>query len=111
MMKSIQLLRGLIGYARVGKAGLFLFAKKNFEKSFFNFTAADKIFNYSSTKYNLYCYFSLSGNKTKALELLEQALIKNFSNFDHIQKDTDFGPIRKELKFEKILKKYFPHKI
>ena len=84
--------------------------KKGFDKSLFYFNYADRIFNTSSTKYNLCCFYSLTGDKTKALDFLEQAFIKKFDNYEHIQKDTDLDPIRKEPHFEELLKKYFPDK-
>ena len=83
---------------------------KDSVKSLYYLTLADKIYNDASTKYNLCCYYSLTGDTTKALELLTAALEKKYNNYEHIQTDKDLDPIRKEPGFTGLLKKYFPDK-
>ncbi|MBI1783105.1 MAG: tetratricopeptide repeat protein [Sphingobacteriales bacterium] len=91
-----------LGYSYLRKNGL--------DKSLYYFNAADRLYHNANTKYNLCCYYSLAGDKPKALDYFEQALKNNFTNFDHIQIDKDLDPIRQEAKFIELLKQYFPDK-
>lgn len=83
---------------------------KDFTKGLYYFNLADKVYNSAAAKYNLCCYYSLTGNKIKALEYLEKALADKFNDFNHIQNDADLEAIRNELRFTELLKKYFPDK-
>lgn len=84
--------------------------KNNFGKGLFYFNTADRVYHDANSKYNLCCYYSLTGDKAKALYYFEEALKNNFTNFDHIQKDKDLDPIRQETRFSELLKQYFPDK-
>lgn len=89
----------------------YAYLRKNINaKSLLYFNAADRVIHNADTKYNLCCYYSLTGDKNKALDYFEAALNNKFTNYDHILKDTDLDPIRNEARFDELMKKYFPDK-
>lgn len=69
-----------------------------------------------STAYNMACFYSLSGEKKKALEWLEKCLkiddkIKTAKGFrQSIESDPDFDNIRSDSKFTNLFDKYLPKK-
>ena len=59
-----------------------------------------------ATHYDLACYHSLSNAKDDALEVLEEALIKGFSDFEWLNRDPDLGNIRPLPGFSLLLQAY-----
>ena len=53
--------------------------------------------------YNLACYYSLAGDKRKALEALEEAVDAGLSQADYMAKDADLSNIRMEARFKELL--------
>jgi C-terminal processing protease CtpA/Prc len=53
--------------------------------------------------YNLACYYSLAGDKAKALEALEEAVDAGLSQADYMAKDADLSNIRTEARFKELL--------
>ena len=56
--------------------------------------------------YNLACFYSLDGQKKKAIKYLEKSIKQGFRDFNKIESDTDFKNIRDEKKYKKLIKKY-----
>jgi tetratricopeptide (TPR) repeat protein len=56
--------------------------------------------------YNLACYYSLNGDKQKAVENLEKAFEKGYDNLEHAKIDSDLESIRNMPEFDAIIKKY-----
>ncbi len=52
--------------------------------------------------YNLACAYSLAGKKAEAVECLRKAIEAGYTNFDHIQRDTDLDNIRGEEGYKKL---------
>jgi len=53
--------------------------------------------------YNLACYYSLSGDKGKALEALEEAVDAGLWQADLVNKDADLNNIRTEVRYKELL--------
>lgn len=56
--------------------------------------------------YDAACVYSLLGEKEMALRYLERALDNGFSNFVHIEKDTDLDNIRELPEFKALIDRY-----
>jgi predicted esterase len=56
--------------------------------------------------YNLACIYSLINNKKDALNMLETALAKGFSSFEHMTRDPDLNNIRKEKRYIALVAKH-----
>src|SRR5258706_4382455 len=54
---------------------------------------------------NAACYFSRSGDKEKALTLLEKVFGKGFGKKDWIERDPDYDNVRNEPRFQALLNK------
>lgn len=52
--------------------------------------------------YNLACYWSLAGNKERALEFLTQAFALNPDYRDMVGKESDFNPLRSDPDFQAL---------
>ena len=52
--------------------------------------------------YNLACAYSLAGKKAEAVKCLRKAVEAGYTNFDHIQRDTDLDNIREEEGYKKL---------
>jgi tetratricopeptide (TPR) repeat protein len=60
--------------------------------------------NYArSVYYNLACAYSLNGDKKEALDALEEAIEKGWSDFAHMERDTDLDNIRDESRYKSLL--------
>lgn len=57
--------------------------------------------------YSISCVYALSGDKEKALDYLNQALEKGFSDKKYIDSDPDMDNLRKDANFIKLMEKYF----
>ncbi|MCO5164896.1 MAG: redoxin domain-containing protein [Planctomycetes bacterium] len=55
--------------------------------------------------YNTACARSMQGRADEALTALGQALEAGFDDFDHIAKDTDLDPIRREPRFAQLIER------
>lgn len=53
--------------------------------------------------YNLACFYSLSGEKQKALDALGEAVAAGYSNTEGMQGDSDLDNIRGETQYKKLL--------
>lgn len=56
--------------------------------------------------YNYACLFSIGKNSESALEYLELALQNGYSNFGHINHNSDIDNIRNDAKFKTLIEKY-----
>ena len=57
--------------------------------------------------YNAACVYALCGNKQQALTYLERALkSRKYTNFDHIDKDSDLDNLRDDADFKALVKQY-----
>jgi hypothetical protein len=54
--------------------------------------------------YNLSCTYALLGNVTKALDYLEISIQSGYSNYQHIQTDTDLDTLRSEQRYISVVK-------
>lgn len=59
----------------------------------------------STALYNLACAYSLMGNKRKAIEYLRMSVAAGYTNFGHMERDTDLDSIRGEKGYKELLKK------
>ena len=50
--------------------------------------------------------YTLTTNKSEALKYLEQAILKGFKDFNHIEKDKDFEWLRTDPDFLSLISKY-----
>ncbi len=57
-------------------------------------------------QYNVACAFSLEKDVAKALDFLEASLKAGYCDWEHIDKDKDFDPIRGDERFKTLIKKY-----
>ena len=55
--------------------------------------------------YNLTCIYSLSNDKTSALNFLKKAIDLGYNDYRHVQNDTDLDNIRNEKEFAELNKK------
>jgi tetratricopeptide (TPR) repeat protein len=62
--------------------------------------------NDSVIYYNLACSYSLVGRVNLALQSLERALSLGYRDFQHMMRDRDLEPIRKDTRFRSLLSKY-----
>ncbi len=53
--------------------------------------------------YNLACTYALLGNKPQALDYLEKSIQNGYTNYQHIQSDTDLDNLRSEARYTSIL--------
>lgn len=58
-----------------------------------------------SILYNLACGYSLLGQKEKAISFFADAIEAGFSNYEHIQQDTDLDNIRDDPRFKRATDK------
>ena len=57
--------------------------------------------------YNAACVYALCGNKQQALTYLERALkSRKYTDFDHIDKDSDLDNLRDDADFKALVKQY-----
>ena len=57
--------------------------------------------------YNAACVYALCGNKQQALTYLERALKnRKYTDFDHIDTDTDLDGLRNDADFKALVKQY-----
>ena len=57
--------------------------------------------------YNAACVYALCGNKQQALTYLERALkSRKYTDFDHIDKDSDLDNLRNDADFKALVKQY-----
>ena len=57
--------------------------------------------------YNAACIYALCGNKQQALTYLERALkSRKYTDFDHIDKDSDLDNLRDDADFKALVKQY-----
>lgn len=56
--------------------------------------------------YNLACTYSLLGMVDAALESLEVAIKQGYDEFEYMQEDPDLESIRKDSRFQELLKTY-----
>ena len=61
-----------------------------------------------ATMYNSACYFSLAGDRERALALLDQAMRTGAGNPDWIEFDTDLAPLRPDPRFRAIVARTQP---
>ena len=57
-------------------------------------------------RYNLACSLSMLGNLTGALRALEEALQLGYSDFAHLEADSDLDAIKHHARYFELLKKY-----
>jgi hypothetical protein len=55
--------------------------------------------------YNYACAYSLLKKKGKALDYFQKAIDAGYKDYNHATKDTDLDYIRKEKKFEELMKR------
>jgi hypothetical protein len=53
--------------------------------------------------YNLSCTYSLLNKKTQALDYLDRSIRAGYTNYSHMQADTDLDNIRKEKRFAALI--------
>jgi len=54
--------------------------------------------------YNLACSHSLLGQIDEAFGALERSIQLGYKNFDHLMKDSDLENLRRDIRFQRILK-------
>jgi len=59
----------------------------------------------SNDYYNAACSWALAGNKTKALECLNQSIDLGWLNIDHLKKDTDLNSLHQTKEWEELINK------
>jgi tetratricopeptide (TPR) repeat protein len=53
--------------------------------------------------YNLACAYSLKGDKDEALDALEASIEKGYTDFAHMEKDSDLDNVRSEPRYKSLL--------
>jgi TPR repeat protein len=77
--------------------------KRDFRRAALSFEISLQAGNeHPNLLYNLACVYSLSRNKKKAFDYLQQAVKKGFNNLELIKKDKDLDFIRNEKEFIEI---------
>jgi hypothetical protein len=59
----------------------------------------------STALYNLACAYSLMGDKNKAIKYLRMSVAAGYTNFSHMDRDTDLDSIRDHRGYKDLLKK------
>lgn len=67
--------------------------------------------SYLAPYYNLASIYAETGRSTEAIEYLNQSIRLGMRNFDQIQKNTSFDPLRELPEYKALMKKYFPNKV
>jgi tetratricopeptide (TPR) repeat protein len=79
---------------------------KDYPRAIHHFEIASRILPRDQlTLYNLACAYSLGGRTTEALDALANSVEAGFDDPDHLEKDSDLDPIRKEPRYRTILEK------
>lgn len=60
--------------------------------------------------YNLACSYSLMNEVNKALRTIKLAVKYGYHDFKHLDKDKDLANLRKDKRFQRFIKKFFPPK-
>ena len=55
--------------------------------------------------YNLACSFALMNQADKAFNELEMAVLLGYNNLEHLLKDPDFNNVRRDPRFQEVIKK------
>lgn len=58
--------------------------------------------NLLGSYYNLSCLYALAGDRPGALRYLDSAVTKGYTDYKHLQEDTDFAGLRDDASFKKI---------
>ncbi len=59
----------------------------------------------STALYNLACTYALMGNKGKAVQYLRMSVAAGYTNFAHMERDTDLDSLRSHKGYKELLKK------
>ncbi len=79
---------------------------KDHEKSVHHFEIARRINPKDQlTLYNLACAYSLHGDVDQAIEALEESVKAGFTDYDHIEKDSDLEALRDHRRYRNLLKR------
>lgn len=70
------------------------------------FSAINHNENFPLAYYDIGCIYALQKKDDLALEFLEKALEKGYSDLDHIKTDPDWNSMRSDTRFQKIIRKY-----
>lgn len=81
------------------------YSQKNYDEAIKAYKMAAEGLNGPVVCYNLAGVYALSGDKENAYTWLEKALAKGFTQYQTMEKDTDFESINKEKRFMEILQK------
>ncbi|MBI2901089.1 MAG: hypothetical protein HYY17_12960 [Planctomycetes bacterium] len=60
--------------------------------------------NFAVIAYNLACAYALTGEKERALDWLEMAILGGYSDWDHLKKDSDLDSLREEPRYKALLR-------
>ena len=56
-------------------------------------------------QYNLACSYSLLGSPNEAVASLEEAISLGYRDFEFMRKDRDLDPIRKDVRFQRLVER------
>lgn len=86
------------------KMGMIYLQNKNYVRAIVNLgIVAEVVPEDSIVLYNLACAYSLNGEKERAIETLQRAVERGFTDVDFIERDRDLEPIRREASYQKII--------
>lgn len=63
--------------------------------------------DFKEVLYNMACIYSAQGEKEKAIQSLEKAIVGGFKSLEIIESDKDLNGIRNEKRYKDLIQKYF----
>ena len=89
--------------------GIVYFQSKDFERAENSFLKAIQLdASYPDAFYNLACVKSVQGDFTSGFNYLESAIQYGFSDWEFALLDPDLTLLRQQIKWNELMKKYFP---
>jgi beta-lactamase regulating signal transducer with metallopeptidase domain/tetratricopeptide (TPR) repeat protein len=68
--------------------------------------AAELGYKTDTAKYNIACGYAQKKQNDAALQYLEQAIQEGFNSFEHLRRDSDLDPLRKDPRFKALVAQY-----
>ncbi len=79
---------------------------EDYEKSVHHFEIARRVNPKDQlTLYNLACAYSLHDKVDQAIEALEASVKAGFTDYDHIEKDSDLDALRNDRRYRNLVKR------